>query len=137
MVANAQFPEVVGEYGGKFGCDIYTSPGTAAGAAGKPTIPLSRTGQAVTFNGWIIFSGAISPDQPDGDTNALGQTYAGLGFVGTDIDNVRATGPGVCDGLTVDTFQGRENVDGSPPFLHMDGPVASREGCSGHFSGSP
>ena len=113
-----------------------------ANAVGPKTSVLVNPGQTATLDGWIIFYGGISLYHPDGDTAALGDTFALLNFnhsQGTEIDSIKATGTGVCNGYNVPGAN--YNVDsydaGGAPFLHMGGPRPKWGGCTGSFSGPP
>ena len=129
--------EEIGQYGSQLACDA----GANNLQSEKPAIVLRQPGKVVTFDGWLIFPDQISPDQPHGNTIALGRTYAQLDFsLGTTVDNIKVIGPGVCNGEIKDAGMGNgpQNVNaGNPPFLHIGGPMPGWEGCSGYFHGSP
>jgi hypothetical protein len=117
--------DVLGAYQEGISCDV--DEGFNNGTAPVLALP----GDPVTFDGWLIFQDVVSASYPDGDTAALGQTFAYLdvGLGGTAMSDVQATGPGVCDPPASALSQSAD-----PPLLHIGGPVTSPEGCTGSFS---
>lgn len=126
--------DVLGAYPEGVSCDV---TGVSPPEEG-PAPVLSQPGDPVTFDGWLIFSNAVSASYPDGNTSALGQTYVYLNLDsgatgmdldsgGTGMDDIQATGPGVCNPSSSQEF--------ASPLLHIGGPVTSGEGCTGSFSG--
>jgi hypothetical protein len=83
----------------------------------------------VTYYGWLIFPGAISPDNPDGSALDLGETYAQLELAqgtGPDFDNIHESGPWLCT----------SNADSELGiYLHIGGTIASWERCDQSYNG--
>jgi hypothetical protein len=132
LIADIGYPLAVGESDDNWLCWAALWPGDGESVVVDP-------GTTVTFDGWLIFNGGISPDYPAGNPTELGDTFANLNQAeagGTQVGGVQVTGPGVCVGESEDL--GNLDESGSsngPPFLHIGGPVASWEGCTGGYSG--
>jgi len=123
----------LGNFQNGIGCD-------QSGFDSGGTVSLSSKGKFDVFVGWLIFPNAITANDPHGNITALGQTYLQLA-VGqgstTEIDKINATGSGVCVGEPVNNGF-ISNIDiGTPPYIHIGGPVYPWEGCSGRLTGSP
>lgn len=134
LIGDFGTPVAVGESGGHWLCWMAVWDGNGGTVVVDP-------GKTVTFDGWLIFNGGISPDYPAGNPRQLGytvailnQTNAGL----TQVSTVQATGPGVCVGESDNggvTYLYEAGAASTPPFLHIGGPIASWEGCTGSYSG--
>jgi hypothetical protein len=109
----------VGEYQGTPACGE-----TAA-------LTLSPGEGPVTYYGWLIFPGAVSPDYPRGNTLDLGETFAQLELALTmqqSFDNVSESGPWVC----------ASNSDSSAgAFIHIGGTMVAGEQCNGRNLSAP
>jgi hypothetical protein len=109
-ISHGYLGTVVGDYTSGISCPQYVGGSTT----------LSSQGSSDTFKAWLIFPDAITPNHPDGDMKALGETYL-------EVDSLsiqRATGPAVCN----------SGGDGSsPPYLHVGGRVFGFEGCTGTY----
>ena len=109
----------VGEYQGTRAC------GEAA------AINLSPGEGPVTYYGWFIFPGAISPNHPDGSALDLGETYAQLELaqgIGPDFDNISEAGPWLCAGNANSELG---------TYLHIGGTIGSWERCNQRYDGPP
>jgi hypothetical protein len=90
---------------------------------------LDRQGELDTFQAWIVLWTAITPNHPDGNLAAPGQTSVHLGLDSASVTSERATGPGLCNDAELDVAQAN-----FPPYLHIGGPVSSWEQCNGSYN---
>jgi len=115
--------------------DVADGSGDASGCEMPLATTLTQEGAPSYASGWLVLANAITPDQPGGDMNALGQTYVYLsGEINDDSQSstsLQVKGTGVC----LDSNNADIESD-QIPYIHIGGPAPGWEQCTGFYSSS-